>query len=67
MNFDNYILFEFKNIFYFYKEKNKIAPPCIFPTYTELVFARLMCRVEKSHAFTFSFTLSHCPNPSQVK
>lgn len=22
MNFDNYILFEFKNIFYFYKEKN---------------------------------------------
>lgn len=63
MNFDNYILFEFKNIFYFYKEKNKIAPP----TYTELVFARLMCRVEKSHAFTFSFTLSHCPNPSQVK
>lgn len=23
MNFDNYILFEFKNIFYFYKEKTK--------------------------------------------
>lgn len=64
MNFDNYILCEFKNIFYFCKEKNKIAP-CIFPTYTELVFARLMCRVEKSHAFTFSFTLSHYP--SQVK
>lgn len=23
MNFDNYILFEFKNIFYFYKEKKQ--------------------------------------------